>query len=183
MLPALALGAERADPQVMQRPPRRRDEHLLSWPLLAHAYLFLGPLEALAALSLFFLVLDWGGWRYGSQLARLDPLYLQATGACLAAIVVMQVANVLVCRSPTASLRDTGLRGNPLLLWGIASELALIAALVYTPWGQALFGTAALPAAAWLAMLPFALLLLLLEEARKWLVRRRAGRALSGVRR
>ena len=183
MLPALALGAERADPQVMQRPPRRRDEHLLSWPLLAHAYLFLGPLEALAALSLFFLVLDWGGWRYGSQLARLDPLYLQATGACLAAIVVMQVANVLVCRSPTASLRDTGLRGNPLLLWGIASELALIAALVYTPWGQALFGTAALPAAAWLAMLPFALLLLLLEEARKWLVRRSAGRALSGVRR
>ena len=90
---------------------------------------------------------------------------------------------MLVCRSPTASLRDTGLRGNPLLLWGIASELALIAALVYTPWGQALFGTAALPAAAWLAMLPFALLLLLLEEARKWLVRRRAGRALSGVRR
>ncbi|SDS90904.1 cation-translocating P-type ATPase [Pseudomonas oryzae] len=180
MLPALALGAERADPQVMQRPPRPRSERLLSWPLLARAYLFLGPLEALAGMSLFFLVLDWGGWQYGSPLARLDPLYLQATGACLAAIVVMQVANVLVCRSPTESIRNTGmggnpLGGNPLLLAGIAFELALIAAIVYTPWGQALFGTAALPAAAWLAMLPFAGLLLLLEELRKAWVRRRQG--------
>lgn len=92
----------------------------------------------------------------------------------------MQVANVLVCRSPTESIRNTGmggnpLGGNPLLLAGIAFELALIAAIVYTPWGQALFGTAALPAAAWLAMLPFAGLLLLLEELRKAWVRRRQG--------
>ncbi len=173
MLPALALGAERPDPQTMQRPPRPRGERLLSWPLLARAYLFLGPLEALAGMSLFLLVLDWGGWQYGTSLARLDPLYLQATGACLAAIVVMQVANVLACRSPTESLFRHGLGGNPLLLWGIAFELALIAALVYTPWGQTLFGTAALPPQAWLAMLPFAALLLLLEEARKAWVRRR----------
>ena len=172
MLPALALGAERPDPQCMQQPPRPRDEHLLTWPLLARAYLFLGVCEAVAGMSLFFLVLDWGGWRYGTPLPRLDPLYLQATAACLAAIVVLQMANVLACRSPTESLLKTGLRGNPLLLWGIATELLLILAIVYTPWGQTLFGTAALPAQAWLAMLPFAAGLLLLEEARKAWVRR-----------
>jgi sodium/potassium-transporting ATPase subunit alpha len=40
MLPALALGAEKPDPAVMQRPPRARGERLLSWGLLARAYLF-----------------------------------------------------------------------------------------------------------------------------------------------
>ncbi|MBT9613773.1 MAG: cation-transporting P-type ATPase, partial [Burkholderiales bacterium] len=56
MLPALALGAEKPDPAVMKRPPRARGERLLSWQLLARAYLFLGVLEAAAALAVFFFV-------------------------------------------------------------------------------------------------------------------------------
>ncbi|MNR21017.1 hypothetical protein D3C85_1378920 [compost metagenome] len=95
--------------------------------------------------------------------------------------MVLQVANLLVCRSPTESLLSTGVGGNPLLLWGIACELLLIAAIIYTPLGQTLFGTAALPAEAWLAMLPFALGLLLLEEARKGWMRRRRRRDAAPV--
>ena len=37
MLPALALGAEKPDPAVMQRPPRARNERLLSWGVIARA--------------------------------------------------------------------------------------------------------------------------------------------------
>ncbi|MGW7329202.1 cation transporting ATPase C-terminal domain-containing protein [Streptomyces sp. NPDC054840] len=44
-----------------------------------------------------------------------------------------------------AALRDIGLFTNPLLLAGIAFELAFTAALVYAPPLQGLFGTAALP--------------------------------------
>ena len=69
MLPALALGAERPHADVMHRPPRPRQERLLNGKLLARAYLFLGPLEALAAMLLFFYVLDAGGWQYGQPLA------------------------------------------------------------------------------------------------------------------
>lgn len=50
----------------------------------------------------------------------------------------------------------------------------LILAIVYTPAGQALFGTAPLPADAWLFMLPFAAAMLVLEEARKAVARRMA---------
>jgi hypothetical protein len=42
MLPALALAAERPEAGLMERPPRRRTERLLSWLLLARAYLFVG---------------------------------------------------------------------------------------------------------------------------------------------
>jgi magnesium-transporting ATPase (P-type) len=167
LLPALALGAEPPAPDLMRRPPRPRTERLLNTALLLRAYLWLGMLEAVAALAAYFFVLDAGGWRYGEELAAHDPLYLQATTACFAAIVVTQVVNVFLCRDPVRSAFSFAITSNPLILWGIGLELALLAAIVYTPWGQALFGTAALPPEAWLTMLPFAVAMFALEEARK----------------
>ncbi len=174
MLPALALGAEKPDPGGMRVPPRPRSARLLDGPLLARAYLFLGVIEAVAAMAAFFFVLDRGGWEYGQALAKADPLYLEATAATLAAIVATQVVNVFLCRHPRAPAAASGLSGNPLLLWGVGVEGALILAILYTPWGNALFGTAPLAPQAWLFMLPFVAGMFCLEESRKFLVRRRA---------
>jgi hypothetical protein len=88
----------------------------------------------------------------------------------------MQIVNVFLCRSACEPLLWRGLLSNRLILVGIATEVALIALIDYTPWGNALFGTAPLPAAVWLFILPFALGMLALEELRKWLVRARPGR-------
>ncbi len=173
MLPALALGAERSDPAVMRRPPRARSERLLTWGLVARAYLFLGVLEAAAAMAAFFLVLDAAGWHYGQMLAKTDPLYLQATTACLVAIVAAQVANVFLCRHPTRSIVDSGVRGNLLLAPALAVELAVTLAIVYTPPGHWLFGTASVGFGVWLAAGLFTLAILGLEEARKAWLRRR----------
>ena len=172
MLPALALAAERPEAGLMQRPPRHRTERLLSWPLLARAYLFLGPIQAFAAMAAFFFVLDGSGWSYGEVLAPTDPIYLQATTACLVAIVVMQVANVFLCRSPRLSVLTLGPFSNRLILAGILVEIAIILLIVYTEPGNALFGTAPLPLEGWLLAVPFAFAMLAMEEARKWLVRR-----------
>jgi calcium-translocating P-type ATPase len=171
MLPALALGAEKPDPQVMRRPPRARGAHLVDRSLLLRAYLFLGLLEAALAMAAFFFVLYAGGWRYGEAAGGM--LYREATTACLAGIVVAQVVNVFLCRHPRRSLFAVGLGGNRLLWAGVVVELALLGWIVYTPSGNWLFGTARLRFDAWLYMLPGALLLLLAEEARKGLVRRR----------
>jgi len=173
MLPALALGAEKPDPAVMRRPPRQRGERLMSWGLIARAYLFLGLLEAAGSMTVFWLVLRGGGWRYGEMLANSDPLYLQATTACLATIVVMQMMNLLLCRHPRASTLRTRFSPNPLLWAGIAAELAAILMIVYTPAGNWLFGAAPLPAHVWLWALPFPFAMLAAEEARKAWVRRR----------
>ncbi len=172
MVPALALGAERPHGEVMRRPPRPRRERLLSWPLLARAYLFLGPLEALGAMAAFFYVLHQGGWHYGEQLPPFSPLYLQATTACLMAIVLAQMVNLFVCRHPQLPVWRFPLLENPLLWVGLAVELSLILLIVYTPWGNGLFGTAPLAMGIWLYALPFALLLGIAEETRKALLRR-----------
>jgi len=179
MLPALALGAEKPDPGVMHRPPRARGERLLSWGLISRAYLFLGVLEAAAAMALFFFVLDSAGWHYGELPGKTDPLYLQATSACLVAIVAAQVANVFLCRHPLTSSLSFGLLSNPLILLGIAAELGLILLIVYTRAGNWLFGTAPVGASVWLLAAAFAVAMWVLEEARKAWLRRRARSGVS----
>jgi calcium-translocating P-type ATPase len=174
MVPALALGAEAPDPEVMKRPPRRRNQRLVDTRLILRAYLWLGLFEAAAAMAAFFFVLHAGGWSYGEMLAANDPLYLQATTACLAAIVVMQIVNVWLCRSDHASVVRFGVFGNPLILLGIGVELGVVALIAYTPWGNALFGAAPLDPAFLLFALPFGVVMLVAEEIRKAIVRRRA---------
>ncbi|MBL0142036.1 MAG: cation-transporting P-type ATPase [Betaproteobacteria bacterium] len=176
MLPALALGAERPHHALMQRPPRPAGERLLTWPLAARAYLWLGMLQAAIAMTVFFFVLQQGGWDYGQMLGRADPLYLQATTACLAAIVAAQVVNVFLCRHPRESALRFRLADNPLLLLGLAVEIAMILAIVYTPVGNAAFGTRALPAEPWLLMIALALGMGVLEELRKLGAARLSGR-------
>lgn len=171
MLPALALGAEAPHPGIMQQPPRARNERLLSWGLVVRAYLWLGVLEAAIALIAFFFVLKGSGWHYGEMLPPLDPVYLSATSACFAGIVIAQMVNVFLCRHPRQSTLSFGLFSNPMLLAGLALELSLLLLIVYTPWGNTLLGTAPLTTSVWLLVLPMALLMGLLEEGRKALRR------------
>jgi sodium/potassium-transporting ATPase subunit alpha len=106
-----------------------------------------------------------------------DPLYMQATTACLSAIIVMQVANIFLCRSERASAFSLGLFSNRLIGAGIVAELALILLIDYTALGNRLFSTAPLAGTVWLLVLPFALGMLVLDELRKLLARRLRQRA------
>lgn len=170
MLPALGLGAEPPDPDIMKRPPRPRKERLLNWGLLLRADCFLGLMEAAIAMSAFFFVLHRNGWQYGQMLPHDTALYLQATTATLSAIVVAQIVNALLCRNPTRSMFSTNPLSNRLLLAGIGLETAIILAIDYTAWGNQLFGTAPIDMVTWLYMLPFAGGMLALEEVRKRLL-------------
>ena len=172
MLPALALGAERPHSEAMTRPPRKRQERLLSWPLLARAYLFLGPLQAAIAMSVYFFVLDSLGWRFGDRLAPLDPVYLQATAGTLTGIVLAQMANVFVCRHPQLPAWHFPLLDNRLLLAGLLLEAGLLLWIVYTPLGNRLFGTAPLGGDVWLLAAALAVGFAAIEETRKFVVRR-----------
>ena len=171
MLPALALGTESPTEDLMKQPPRDPKQGLLSSQLLGRAYLFLGPIEAVAGLFGFFYVLDSGGWSWGQMLAASDPLYQQATTACLTAIIVTQIANVFACRSSRKSVFSLGLFSNRLIFVAIAVEIAFQLFIVYHPLGNKIFSTYPLPAQVWMILIPFALILFVGEEARKLLAR------------
>jgi|UniRef100_UPI0037833D11 sodium/potassium-transporting ATPase subunit alpha len=167
MLPALALGAEPPRPDTMQQPLRPRHERLLDWKLMLRAYLWLGVMQAAGAMTAFFFVLKSGGWSYGQMLAIKDPLYLQASTACLTTIVVMQVANIFLCRHPSESALRSRFLYNPVIFVGIATELILILLIDYTSLGNALFGTAPIPSSVWLLALGLAAGMFIMEELRK----------------
>jgi magnesium-transporting ATPase (P-type) len=176
MVPALGLGTELPDRGVMRKPPRGRDDRLLTAGLLVRAYLFLGVSQAIAAMAAFFFVLAAAGWQWGQTVPVDSVIYRQATTACLTAIVLMQVVNVHLCRSRRTSIFSLPFFGNRLITAGIVTEIVLILLIDYTRAGQAVFGTAPLGWSAWLMVLPFASAMLALEEIRKAVVRSLAPR-------
>lgn len=171
MFPALALGTEKPSSGVMKQPPRSPDERLLNFRILRRAYLFLGPIEALAGLFGFFYVLNSGGWQWGTVLPVDNFLYMQATTACLLGIIISQIGNVFACRSFNESVFSIGLFSNRLILFGIAVELILSVFIIYHPLGNKIFGTAPLDFSVWLILIPFGIGLLLCEEIRKFYAR------------
>jgi sodium/potassium-transporting ATPase subunit alpha len=171
MFPALALGAEKPSKELMKQSPRTPKERLLNLKLLSRSYLFLGPIEAAAGMFGFFYVLKIGGWRWGEPLLSNNLLYMQATTACLTAIIVTQVANVFACRSFSESVFSTGFFSNKLIFIGIAFELMLQLFIVYHPWGNKIFSTYPIPANIWFILIHFAIILFIAEEMRKLIVK------------
>ncbi|MBI3132958.1 MAG: cation-transporting P-type ATPase [Acidobacteria bacterium] len=172
MVPALALGAERPGPEVMSQPPRPRNERLLNGQGLARSYGVLGLVEGAAGLAAFATVLKLGGWQWGQVLIASDPLYLRATTACLSGIIVMQMVAVFLCRHESRSVFLPGGGWNRLLLVGVGLELVVLLALNHAPFVQRALGTAAIPGAAWVVLIPFVVLMVALEEGRKAWARR-----------
>jgi magnesium-transporting ATPase (P-type) len=174
LFPALALGAEPPEPDVMSRPPRRRDEGLLNGPTLVRAYLWLGMIEAGLALGGFFFAQNLAGWTPGAAFVREGPAYLTATTVTFAGIVMAQIGNAFAWRTESQSVFALGFFSNRLLLWCICAEIALMLLLIYVPPFPAIFGMASPSATEWLLIASFGAVLLALEELRKLFNRRRS---------
>jgi magnesium-transporting ATPase (P-type) len=172
LVPALALGAEKPEPGIMDKPPRDLHEHVITPALLARAYLWLGPIQSIAAMSAFFMTYWTSGyWGQFLNLPAEGTLYLSATAMALAAVVTTQIGNVLAQRTERSSIFTIGFFSNRLIWVGIATELILICLIVYVPVFQQVFGTAPFPPGNWLFLFAWAPALLVAEELRKGIAR------------
>jgi P-type Ca2+ transporter type 2C len=174
LLPAIALGTERAEPGVMERPPRPRSERLLNRRVLGRVYGFVGLLVGVAGLGSFFAAYALAGWRPWEALADDGSLYVQATAATYAGIVMGQVGAGMAFRTSRQSIFAVGLFSNRFLLVGIAFEVALLFALLYVPPLQNAFHMRPLDGRTWLLLAVWPIMVLAAEEARKAVLRRRA---------
>ena len=175
MLPAIALGTERAEPGTMTRAPRPRLERLLNRMTLARVFGVIGPLEGMAAMSSFLFAYWVAGWRPWETLVDSGPLYVQATTMATAGIVFSQVGAGFAWRTERRSVFGIGLASNRLLLVGVAVEVALIAVLTLVPALQRAFHMQPLDGLLWLSLLIWPPIVLGVEEVRKAISRRRSG--------
>jgi Ca2+-transporting ATPase len=90
-----------------------------------------------------------------------------------AGIVVSQFFNSLTVRSDDQSILTIGIFANRRLLLAGSFGIALVSCISYVPVLQSVFGTAGLTATDWLMLVSFGLALLLADESRTLIVRRR----------
>jgi magnesium-transporting ATPase (P-type) len=146
---------------------------------MRRSYLFLGLLEAGFSMLAYLLVWRQAGVGFAElqaltpQLlhhtapAALQAVQVRASSVAFTTIVLGQVGVLLACRSEWRfawrMLRDP----NPLLWFGIASELLLVAALVLVPALGAMFTMAPFPARflPWMALAP--VVIVLADDLRK----------------
>ena len=123
----LALAFEPAEPDVMRRPPRRRDEPLLSrflvWRVLLVSVVFAG-----VSLGVFFAALD-----AGRDVATARTLVVNT----LVVLQVFYLFNVRYLHVPSITLR--GAFGTRAVLWALVSIAAAQLGFNYLPFMNAWF--------------------------------------------
>jgi Ca2+-transporting ATPase len=163
-LPALALGLEPGDPELMRQPPRGPREKIFGGRAAA-----LLPLEGavIAAVTLAAGALTWkaGGGDPG-----------RAGTAAFAALGLAQLVHAFNCRHRTRSLFDSGPFGNPWLLGAVAVSGLLLALSIQAPFADRIFGTVPLSREDWLRVGALALVPLPAVEFLKGWLRARDAR-------
>lgn len=174
-LPALSLSREPAEPGIMERPPRPRNEGVIRVPMLLRAWLFLGVIVTALSLGGFFYVLLKAGWHPGVSVDAGTPMhhaYRQATTMTFLGMITGQIGTAFAVRTQRASLWSVGVFSNKFLLAGIAAEIVLAVIFVYTPALQTLLGTEPLPSTDLLVLLPFPFVVWAADELRRYVLRR-----------
>jgi Ca2+-transporting ATPase len=185
ILPALALGMEKPEAGIMDQPPRPRFKPLLDRPLLTHAFLWLGLIEAILCYIGFVSVYVLSGHAGGLDLSfltsipwphlfSLEESAVDSTARTVfyAGVVMSQIGNVFASRTFKAHNRQQGWFSNRTLLLGVALEVIVVVALIYVPLLSHEFGHTSLPAFFWPGLMLIAPVFYLLEWLRKTFVRR-----------
>ena len=131
-LPALALGMDPVDRDIMGRPPRRTDEPIITRAravLILAQGVFIGGCSLLAFAFVLFVEHE--------SLAR-------ARTAALIALTCSELFHALNCRNQRVSLFSLGLFTNGKLLLANAASLALQFAIIFIPFTQTVFKVEAL---------------------------------------
>ncbi|MFQ6759307.1 cation-transporting P-type ATPase [Desulfovibrionaceae bacterium CB1MN] len=177
ILPGVALGSERPEKNIMNRPPVSRKEKILDREVFLRGYLLLGVIEAMAAMIAFAFFLQQHGWQYGTVVLADPLLHRQAMTMTLLGAVTCQIFNGWTMRSWEFSAFSLGFFSNRLMLWAMATELIWVWALLNVAPVQKVFNTAHVPLSDLWILLPFPVLLLLSHEGYKWLRRRKNSQA------
>jgi len=181
MFPALALGMEKPEPDVMKRPPRPRNQPLLDQNLLVRAF-WLGMIEAVLCFAGFLFIFVLSGYTARIGLPFLSNISVPITwklslsfGAAIllastvyhAGVVLAQVGNALACRSDRTRSTYLGWLSNRYLLGGILIELLTILSIIYIPSLAKIFSHVPVPGWIWIILGFYALVLYSIEWIRK----------------
>jgi Ca2+-transporting ATPase len=171
-LPALALGVDPPDPDIMRRPPRNPQESVFNRRIMA--------LMAVMALNITFVIIPlfyWylksgGYYAAGVSAAMKEEILLKGQTIVLAMMVFFELVNAYNNRSDRHSLFKVGFFKNRWLNWAILSSVVLAIIVIQVPALDPVFHTSILNTKDWIVVTLAALTIFPVVEITKWILNR-----------
>ncbi|KAK0933860.1 hypothetical protein LTR29_014548 [Friedmanniomyces endolithicus] len=181
---ATAIAYEKPEADVLMRPPRNaKKDRLVDWKLVLHAYGYIGMIETVCSFAMSY----WYAQRQGLTFSSLwfafnnvtpnglstdevTAILNTASSIYFVNLVVMQWFNLFAVRTRRLSVLNH--RFNWYLPPAIIFALLVAILFLYVPEFYSVLGTSTVPVANWFLPMGFGTGVLLLDEGRKWLVRR-----------
>ncbi|KAK2593926.1 High affinity Ca2+/Mn2+ P-type ATPase-like protein [Conoideocrella luteorostrata] len=132
--PAQSLGVEKVDPDVMNRPPRRRNDAVLTKGVLMRV------LTSATIIMIGTMIIYCHEMLADGQVTRRD------TTMTFTCFVFFDMFNALSCRSESKSIfrGEIGLFANNLFNWAVSLSVICQLLVIYMPWLQEIFQTEAI---------------------------------------
>ena len=135
-LPAIALGVDPADKDIMLRKPRRKDESVFARGL-KEKILLRGSLIGICTIFAFL-----SGKYYGMDLKTSRTL-------ALCTLIMSQLIHVFECRSENHSIFEIKLFTNMYLVGAVLVSICMLLCIIYVPFLQGIFHTVPLHLGQW----------------------------------
>lgn len=154
--PALALGVEKGEPDIMNQPPRNPDEAILDRRMLV-GVTFQAIAVAAASLSAYLLALR----MYGLENIE------EARTITFATLIVAELLRAYSSRSQKFTLVKIGIFSNKSMVYATLGAFLLLLAVIYIPFMNGIFYTFPLSFVDWEIVLSFAFIPLVVGELTK----------------
>jgi P-type Ca2+ transporter type 2C len=160
--PALALGVEKGDPDIMQQPPRHPKEPIINKRMT------IGIVIQTVAIT---------GVTLAAYLIGLKFYPEAAKTMAFVTLSFSELLRAFTARSENYPILKVGLFTNKAMNWGVLVSLILLLAVVYTPFLSNIFNTVPLVWAEWQFVLPLLFIPALAAELTKWIISHQRMRA------
>jgi Ca2+-transporting ATPase len=167
--PALALGMEKGEPGMMDRPPRPVGEPIINTEMMIGVAVQ-AVVMTVAILASYVL----SGVHPGATMS--DPNLPMWQTVAFATLTLSELLRAFTARSERISVFKLGVFTNKTMNMAVILSIVLVIAVIYLPPLQFVFGTVPLAAVDWLWILPFAVLASIAAELTKIYLRARAKR-------
>jgi Ca2+-transporting ATPase len=151
--PALALGVEKGDPDIMQQPPRHPKEPIIN------KRMSIGIVVQTIAITIVTLTAYFIGLKYFPEAAKT---------MAFVTLSFSELLRAFTARSETYPIIKIGLFTNKAMNWGVLLSFVLLLGVVYLPFLNTIFNTVPLVWAEWQYVLPLLLVPAVAAELTKW---------------
>ncbi len=157
--PALALGVEKGDPDIMDRPPRPVSEPIINRDMQL-GMVVQTIVKTAATLTAFAIgrYLDSSSWELARTMAFVT-------------ISASELLRAYTARSEFYALHKIGFFTNKYMQYAVFASIALLLLVIYIPFLRDIFDTVTLTAGHWAIMLPLIVFPSVVAELTKWYLR------------